>query len=202
MKLIHKLCAAALLFLAALPAIFGGVETYPFDPVHSMVALKIRHVVSRVPGQFTKVAGTIHYDRENPTQSSVQATIEANSLSTNAEKRDNHVKSDAFLDVARFPTITFVSRGEWKKTGPDAYEVPGDLTMHGITHPVALQVSLLGFGTTPAGKHLAGWEAKATVRKSEFGVNGPAVLSAALGDDVEVNINIEAILDVPKENHE
>lgn len=169
----------------------AAVETYVIDPVHSSVGFKIRHFVSKVPGTFTKVTGTLSIDRENLENSSVEATIDVNSISTANEKRDAHLKSPDFFDTEKFSTSTFRSK-RWKKTGEDTYDVTGDFTLHGVTKEVVLKITSLGFGPGARGALLSGWEGTTTLKKSEFGVAGPAMLSAALGDDVTVVIAIEA----------
>jgi polyisoprenoid-binding protein YceI len=193
MKLASKILALAAMALALASAASAAVETYTIDPVHSHVGFAVRHFVSRVPGQFTQFSGTIVVDRDNLENSSVDAVIEVGSVSTNNEKRDGHLKSPDFFDAANFGTITFKSRS-WKKTGDGTYAVTGDLTIRGTTKEVVLDVTLLGFGPGAMGAQLSGWEASTTLKRKDFGVNGPAMLGTALGDEVAVSISIEADL--------
>ena len=167
------------------------VETYKIDSVHSSVGFSLRHLVSKFSSSFTKVSGTIAYDAAAPEKSTVEATVEIGSVSTANEKRDTHIKSADFFDAAKFPSASFKSTA-WKKTGTDTYAVSGDLTIKDVTKPVVLKVVLLGAGPGMGGATLSGWEATLTIKKSEFGVTGPAMLSKALGDDVALTINIEA----------
>ncbi|HVT72481.1 MAG TPA: YceI family protein [Lacunisphaera sp.] len=176
-------------FIAA--SLSAATETYTIDPVHSSIGFTVRHFVSKVPGVFTKVSGAITVDRDNLEKSSVEATIDAASFDTQNEKRNAHVKSDAFLDVAKFPLITFKSKS-WKKTGEDSFAVTGDLTIHGVTREVVLDTKLLGFGEGMAGIQLSGWEVTTILKKSDFGVDGPAMLAKVVGDEVAVHITIEA----------
>lgn len=169
----------------------AATETYTIDPVHSSVVFSIRHFVSKVPGKFTKVSGAITVDRENLENSSAEATIETASLNTENQKRDDHVRSADFLDAAKFPTMKFKSTS-WKKIGNDMFDVTGDLTIKDVTKPVTLKVTLLGFGPGMGGTQLSGWEASTKINKKEFHVVDPPMLDAALGDDVEITINIEA----------
>ena len=171
----------------------AAVETYAIDPVHSSVAFSIRHFVSKVPGSFTKFSGTIIVDRANLEKSSVEATIDVASVSTANEKRDAHLKSPDFFDTAKFGTATFKSKS-WKKTGEDSYDITGDLTLHGVTKEIVLKTKLLAFGPGMQGAQLSGWEATTTLNKTDFGVNGPAMLGKALGDDVTITVGIEADL--------
>jgi polyisoprenoid-binding protein YceI len=181
---------ASAVILAAVNFASAAVETYVIDPVHSSVGFSIRHFVSKVPGSFTKVNGTITVDRDNLEKSSVEAVIDVDSVSTANEKRDTHLKSPDFFDVSKFATSTFKSTS-WKKTGEDTYDVTGDLTLHGVTKPVVLQMTLLGFGPGQRGQ-LSGWEGTTKLKKSDFGVSGPAMLSKALGDEVTLHISVEA----------
>jgi polyisoprenoid-binding protein YceI len=183
--------------LAALAAAFVSVasaapETYTIDPVHSSVGFTIRHLVSKVPGKFTKFSGTVTVDKDNPANNTIDATIDTTSFSTENEKRDNHVRSSDFLDAAKFPTIKFKSTS-WKKTGDDTYDVTGDLTIKDVTKPVTLKVASLGFGPgMMPGQVVSGWEATTTIDKKQFHVIDPPMLDAALGDDVNIIINVEA----------
>jgi len=174
----------------------AAVETYKIDPVHSSVAFSIRHFVSKVPGRFTKFSGTIVVDRDNLENSSVSAAIDVGSVTTDNDKRDAHLKTPDFFDAATYTTITFKSKS-WKKTGDGTFDVTGDLTIKGVTKEVVLSVSLLGFGPGPRGATLSGWEASTALKKSDYGVNGPAMLGKALGDDVAVSISVEGDLQAP-----
>jgi len=191
MKLHSRLFASSLLSLAFAAAASAAVENYTIDPVHSSVAFNIRHFVSKVPGKFNKFSGTITVDRDNLEKSSAEATIDVGSLDTDNTKRDDHVRGPDFFDVAKYPTMTFKSTS-WKKTGENTFDVTGDLTIKDVTKPVVLKVTSLGFGPGMQGKQLSGWEATTTIDKKEFNVKDPAMLDAALGDDVTITINIEA----------
>ena len=175
------------------PSLASTVETYVIDSVHSSVSFTIRHFVSKVTGRFVKFAGTITVVRGHLERSAIDATIDVDSIHTADEKRDAHLKSPDFFDAAQFGTITFKSTS-WKKAGDDAFDVAGNLTLHGVTKPVTLKVTLLGFGPGMQGAQLSGWEAATTIRKADFGLTGPAFLGAALGNDVQISLAIEAVL--------
>lgn len=181
----------AALATALIQTASAAVETYKIDPVHSSVGFSIRHFVSKVPGTFTKFSGTITVDRADLEKSSVEATVEVTSINTANEKRDGHLQSPDFFDTAKFSTASFKSKS-WKKTGEDAFDVTGDLTLHGVTKTVVLKTKLLAFGEGMKGAKLSGWEITAVINKSDFGVNGPAMLGKALGDEVTLNIAVEA----------
>ena len=187
-----KRLIAALALLSLAVASRAEVETYTIDPVHSSTGFSLRHILSKFTSSFTKTTGTITVDRENLEKSSVEATVAVASVSTANEKRDGHILSADFLDGAKFPNATFKSKS-WKKTGENTFEVAGDLTIKDVTKEVTLHVTLNGFapGMKP-GTTVSGWEATTVIKKSEFGVAGPAMLSKALGDDVTLNISIEA----------
>ena len=193
MKLHSKFLSLAVLATGVASVASAAVENYTIDPVHSSVAFSIRHFVSKVPGSFTKFAGTVTVDRDNLANSSVEATIDVGSVSTASDARDKHLKSPDFFDAAKFATIAFKSKA-WKATGESTFDVTGDLTIHGVTKEVVLKVTSLGFGSGMQGAQLSGWEAVTTIKKSDFGVTGPAMLSAAVGDDVAITIGIEADL--------
>jgi polyisoprenoid-binding protein YceI len=184
------LASAAFVALTAASA-RAAVETYEIDPSHSSVGFSIRHFVSKVPGRFTKFAGSITVDRDNLEKSSVNARIEIASVDTAEPDRDTHLKSPDFFDAAKHPAMTFASTA-WKKTGTDTFDVTGDLTIKGIKKPVVLKVTLLGFGPGMGGAQLSGWEGTTTIKKSDFDLKGPAMLGAVLGDDVTITIAVEA----------
>lgn len=188
MKRLLPLLAALALFASAR----AEVETYNIDPVHSSSGFRVRHMLSKFSSSFTKTTGTITVDRANLEKSSVDATVEIASISTSNPDRDKHLQSPDFFDAAKFPVMTFKSKA-WKKTGADTFDVTGDLTIHGVTKETVLKVTSLGFGPgMKPGSQLSGWEATTVLKKSDFGVNGPAMLGKVLGDDVTVNISIEA----------
>jgi len=186
-----------LLFLFATLAFtsvaLATVETYKIDPVHSSINFSIRHFVGKVQGRFTQFTGTITVDRDNLENSSVEATIDVASVNTENDKRDAHLKTPDFFDAEKFSTIAFKSES-WEKTGDDTYDVTGDLTIKGIIKEIVLKVKLLGFGPGMNGAQLSGWEVSTTLNKADFGVNGPALLGKALGNDVAVTIDVEADL--------
>ena len=194
MKNTTRLLFLASLALGLLAPARAATETYSIDPVHSTVQFSLRHIISRFTGSFTKVSGTILVDRANLENSSVEAVIDVASLNTANDKRNADLSGPSYFDLAKYTTMTFKSTA-WKKTGDDTFDVTGDLTIKGVTKPVVLKVKLLGFspGMRP-GTNLSGWEVSTTIQKADFGVTGPAMLGKALGDEVTVNIGVEADL--------
>lgn len=187
MKRILSLVAALVLISVSR----AEVVTYQIDPVHSSVGFTLRHLVSNFSSSFTKVSGSIAFDAAAPGKSSVDATVEIASVSTASEKRDNHIKSPDFFDAVTFPNATFKSKS-WVKSGENTFDVTGDLTIKDVTKEVVLKAVLLATAPGRGGSVLTGWEVTTTIKKSEFGVAGPAMLSATLGDEVAIKISIEA----------
>ncbi len=187
-----KRLLALLALLGLVASSQAAVEVYKIDQTHSAINYSLRHILSKYTSSFTKLSGDITVDRENLENSSVTATIDVAALTTDSEGRDKHIKSPDFFDVAKFPTATFKSKS-WKKTGENTFDITGDLTIKDITKEVVLKTTLLGFGPgMRPGTLLSGWEATTTIKKSEFGLAGPAMLQKALGDEVAITINIEA----------
>jgi polyisoprenoid-binding protein YceI len=170
----------------------AAVEVYKIDATHSSINYSLRHILSKYTSSFTKLSGDITVDRDNLENSSVTATIDVANLTTDSEGRDKHIKSPDFFDTAKFPSATFKSKS-WKKTGENTFDVTGDLTIKDVTKEVVLKTTLLGFGPgMRPGTLLSGWEATTTIKKSDFGLAGPAMVQKALGDEVAITINIEA----------
>lgn len=190
MKLRTSLLAAT--FAAGLVSTASAaVEAYKIDATHSNIQFSLRHLVSKFTGSFSTVAGTINVDRDNLEKSTVEATVDVGSVNTADDKRNGHLKSPDFFDAAKFPAMSFKSTA-WKKTGDDAFDVAGNLTIKDVTKPVVLKVKLLGFGAGMGGSTVSGWEVTGAIKKSDFGLAGPAMLGKVLGDEVAINIGIEA----------
>src|SRR5213596_40643 len=128
--------------IAALSPAASANETYKFDPSGSTIGFSVHQFLGTTHGKFTKFNGKIEIDRERPENSSVTAQIDVRSIDTRIKKRDDHLRSEEFFNVARFPQIAFKSRSV-KQTGPQSGDILGDLTMHGVTKPVTLHVKLL-----------------------------------------------------------
>jgi len=168
--------------------------TYSIDTVHSNVGFKIRHLVSKTGGEFTDFDGTIVADFGNLDASGVEFTIQASSIDTKNEKRDGHLRSKDFFDVEKYPEITFKSSKITKIDG-DSYAVTGTLTMHGVSKEITLSVDFLGEMKAMGGIR-AGYELTTTLNREDFGISWNSPLDAGgfvLGDDVEININLEVI---------
>lgn len=169
----------------------GAVEVYTIDPARSSVTFSIRNFFRNVPGKFGRFSGTIHVEAADVTQSSAEAVIEVASIDTGNQKRDTHLRSADFFDVAPFPVIRFKSTA-WKSTGERTVDITGDLTMKDVTKQVVLKVSWSGITAGTAENQRLRYDAKTTINKKEFNVKDPPLLGAALGDEVAVTLRIEA----------
>jgi len=178
-----------------IPGYIAG--TWAIDPVHSEVGFTARHFgVSKVKGRFDKFEGTF-VTGEDPLASSVTATIDATSINTNQEQRDAHIRSADFFHVEEHPTFTFTSTGIKDEGGE--YLLEGDLTIRGVTKPVALKLELNGFGPDPYGGTRAGFTASGDINRSDFGVsfNGPipgVPGGVIVSEKIGLTLEIEGVL--------
>ena len=168
--------------------------TWKIDPAHSAAEFSIRHMgLSNVHGRFGGVSGSITLDPADLTKSSVKATVDVTSVDTGVTPRDTHLKSPDFFDVAKYPTMTFVSKSV-AKSG-DGYAITGDLTMHGVTKQVVLAMDPSKEQTGMDGKLHRGFDATTTIHRQDFGLVWSGTLKSGdsvLGDDVKVTLEVEA----------
>ena len=192
MKKVRTVLATAVLAVAS-PALAG--ETYAVDASHASVSFQIRHFMSQVTGRFNSFEGSISIDRENPAASSVQFSIKAESIDTGDEKRDEHLRSADFFDVASHPGITFESTSV-KAVGDDSSEVTGNFTMHGVTKTVTLPVKVLGEMKDPWGNQRIGFEVATSLNRKDYGISWNKALDSGgfiLGEEVKISINLQAV---------
>lgn len=171
--------------------------TWNIDPVHTTVEFKVRHMmITNVKGQFTGVTGVLTLDEQDVTESHVEASIDAASINTREADRDNHLKSADFLDVEKFPTLTFSSSRVIRK-GDGELEVDGDLTIHGVTRKVVFAVEgPTAPGKDPWGNIRIGWTATTKIKRGDFGLTWNAALETGgilVGDDVTMTFDVEAV---------
>jgi len=179
--------------LAVVPSAWAA-ETYQLDKAHTTVGFQVRHIFTMLGGKFQEFSGTIQIDRAKPEASSVEFTIQADSIFTNEPKRDAHLKSPDFFDVARYPTITFTSSSV-KPAGKDSWLVTGTLTMRGVTKQVTLPVTFLGEGKDPWGNDKMGFETSTTLNRQDYGISWNKTLDQGgvlVGDEVKVQVSVEA----------
>ena len=181
--------SALLISIISIPTLYA--ETYKIDSEHSQIAFNVRHLVSRANGVFNEFSGQIQFDPAKPEQIQVEATIAVSSVDTDNEKRDEHLRSPDFFDAKSFPYIMFKSTGA--KVQDDLVHVTGDFTMHGVTKSIVLPVTVLGTGTNPWSKKAqVGMSAQTVLSRSEYGVNSWTDVASILGDEVEINLMVQA----------
>lgn len=181
----------ALAVLVALP-VQAATETYNIDATHSFANFSIRHVVSKASGTFNDVTGVITLDPANLNTASVRASINVSSVNTGFGKRDEHIKADKYLDVAKYTQIQFESTKITASSQTQAV-MQGKLTMHGVTKLVDIPVKVLGYGSDPWGGQRAGFEGHITLKASDYGFGWATGPNAPVGDDIEVTLLIEGI---------
>lgn len=173
----------------------ASATTWELDTAHSGVEFSVRHMmVSTVKGRFEKIKGTVELDEKDVTKSTLEVTIDLGSVNTNEPKRDGHLKSPDFFDVAKFPTATFKST-KVQKAGKNKLKVTGALSLHGVTQPVVLEVEgptdafKTPFGTTVRGVHATG-----KIDRKDFEIGWNKVLDnggVMVGNEVSLELNAE-----------
>jgi polyisoprenoid-binding protein YceI len=193
-----KKLLATLLVVAPVLAL-GETATWSVDPSHSTVGFSVRHlVISNVKGEFGKYVGKVQLDDRDVARSSVEASIDVGSIDTRSADRDGHLKSPDFFDVAKYPTITFKST-KVAKAGKDRLRVTGDLTLHGVTRPLTLDVSTGPEVKGLYGETRRGYAATAKIDRKDFGLVWNKLVEAgpAIGDEVTLTLELEAVKDAP-----
>lgn len=170
--------------------------TWQLDPAHSSIGFAVRHlVVSKVRGRFTDWNGDVTFDPDAPQRSSVDVRIQAASITTAEPQRDAHLRSADFFDVEVYPELTFKSR-EVHTIGDGKLRIIGPLTLHGVTRDVSLEAEYLGRTKDPWGGERAGFSARTSIDRRDFGLNFNQVLETGgvlVGDRVDVQIDIQAV---------
>jgi polyisoprenoid-binding protein YceI len=193
--------SAGLVALCALPAP-AATSVWQIDPAHSAAQFSIRHLaISTVRGGFSNVKGTVNFDDADVTKSSVNVTIDVNTVDTREPDRDKDLRSDRFFDVAHYPSMTFQSK-KVEQAGEGKLKVTGDLTIHGVTKEVVLEVE----GPTaavkdPWGHERAAASATTKINRQDFGVKWNAKMDnggVVLGDDVAITLDVEMVKQAPK----
>jgi polyisoprenoid-binding protein YceI len=177
--------------LALTAAAAAQAATWQIDPNHSSAQFSVRHLgVSTVRGAFTKVSGSAKHDPTDPSKTSLDASIDASSVDTRVEMRDNDLRSPNFLEVQKYPTITFHSK-QTKAAGAGKLQITGDLTIHGVTKEVVLDVDGPSAPIKdPWGNQRIGASAATKINRKDFGVNGA---SGVVGDEITITIDAELI---------
>jgi polyisoprenoid-binding protein YceI len=184
-----------LIILCALTMLVGSavaqVQTWNIDPNHTAAQFSVRHMgISTVRGAFTKVSGTAQYDPSNPSKTAVDATIESASVDTRVSMRDDDLRSANYFDAAKYPTITFKSKSV-EAAGAGKLKITGDLTIHGTTKQVVLDVDgPSAAANDPRGNAHVGASASTTIKRSDFGVGSA---NPMIGDEITITIDIELV---------
>ena len=176
------------------PASLTG--SYTIDPTHSRIGFVARHaMVTKVRGSFNEFDGSGYFDAANPANSKLQVSINAASIDTRNADRDAHLRSNDFFDMETYPEITFVSTGV-EQAGEDSYRVTGDLTIKGVTRPVAVEFEYTGSAVDPYGNQRIGLEGTTSVNRKDWGVNWNAALEAGgvlVSESVTLEFDVSAI---------
>lgn len=186
-KIITSVALLALMTIA-------NAQTWQLDKSHSSVKFSVTHMmVSETEGNFKSFTGNVSAQKEDFSDLNADFSIQVNSINTDDEKRDGHLKSPDFFDAEKYPTITFKSTS-FKKADEKTYKLAGQLTMHGVTKPVTFDVKYNGTAKDPYGNTKAGFRASTVVKRSDYNISWNKVLDTggfALSDDVQVFVNIE-----------
>jgi polyisoprenoid-binding protein YceI len=165
------------------------------DPVHTNVEFVARHLLSKVRGRFSTFSGNLTI-AEDPAQSSAEVTIDAASLETGSPDRDAHLRSPDFLDVERFPSLSFRSTAVRSADEPGHYLVDGDLTIRDVTRPVTLEAEYHGWSDDPWGGQRAGFSATTEIERADFGAAWNVVVETGrllVGKTVRIELEVEAV---------
>lgn len=186
---------ALLLAAGLLTPALAAAKSYKVDADHTTVGFRVRHLFSYIEGRFTQFEGQISFDPQAPEKTVVKGAINVSSIDTAVAKRDQHLRSKDFFDVAKYPTIVFTSE---KVTDIDKKamkaKLHGKLEIHGVAKEVVLDVAFLGEGTDPWGNKKAGFSARGKIKRKEFGLGWNQVLETGallVGEEVELRIDAE-----------
>lgn len=171
-----------------------AITTWKLDPAHTDITFAVKHMmIATVRGRFSGVEGTLTGDPNDLANAKVEVKIDASTIDTRQEQRDDHLRSADFFEVEKFPEITFVSRQVTPKGG-DAYEVVGDLTIRGVTQPITLDATFNGRGKDPWGNEKIGFSAEGRLNRKDFGLTWNAPLEAGgflVSDEVRITIDAQ-----------
>ena len=173
-----------------------ATTTWTIDPAHSNVEFSVRHLmISTVKGRFAQIAGTVILDEAHPAASSAEISVAVASIDTRESQRDAHLRSADFFEADKYPTITFRSSAVQNVTA-DGFTLAGELTIHGVTRPVVLDVVSEGRGKDPWGGERAGYSATTRIKRSEFGLTWNQLLETgglAVSDEVKITLDVELV---------
>lgn len=194
MKILKTLLLAAALSATAAVATPALAADYVIDTegAHAFIQFRVKHLgYSWLYGRFNDFSGEFTYDKKNPEKNSISITLDTASVDTNHAERDKHIRSDDFLNVKKFPQAKFVSTG-YKPTGDHKAQVTGNLTLHGVTKPITVDVTHMGGGEDPWGGYRDGFEGRVTIKPEEFGIAMAEKLGPASAE-VEMMLSVEGV---------
>lgn len=172
------------------------MTTYKIDPAHSEIAFKVKHMmIATVSGNFTQFDATLQTEAPDFNNATISFEADVNSINTNNEQRDGHLKSEDFFAAEKFPKLTFVSKS-FTKEDEEEYKLVGDLTIRGVTKTVELAVEYGGTMTDPYGQIKAGFDISGKINRKEFGLSWGVVTEAGgvvVSDDVKLNLSIQMV---------
>lgn len=200
MKNLRSYLLAALvlaMFFSVSNSSFAQDGEYTIDPAHSQIIFKVKHLaISNVTGRFDLFEGTYNFDEENIDNSSVQTKIVASSINTNEQDRDDHLKSKDFLDVEKYPNITFKSTAV-KKGNDSNFQIIGDLSIHGVTKEVTLDATYEGhLASDPRGNERTAFVANGKINRKDFGMTWNKALELGglvVGDEINITLEVQGI---------
>lgn len=181
---------------AAVAAAPVQAAEYQVDAAHTNVGFRVRHVFTKLPGQFREFSGSFTFDPKTPGASRGTFTARTASISTNEEKRDAHLRSEDFFWAEKYPELTLEIRGLKAGGGEGRYRADALLTIRGVAKPVSLDVEYLGAGKTPWGSSVASFEARARINRKEFGLTWNKALETGgvlVGEEVELLLDVEGV---------
>ncbi len=191
-KRIAGVMAAVVLGAAAHGQVQAADYAIDKQGAHAFVQFRVKHLgYSWLYGRFNNFDGSFTFDEKDPSKNKVEVTIDMASIDSNHAERDKHLRSDDFLNTAKFPEATFVSTA-YKATGENTAELTGNLTLHGVTKPVTLDVEHIGMGKDPWGGFRTGFEGRATIKPDEWGIAMVKSLGPA-SEEVELFLSVEGI---------
>ncbi|MEV1083519.1 YceI family protein [Streptomyces sp. NPDC050211] len=181
---------------AATPDLAALTGDYTIDPSHSAIGFVARHaMVTNVKGKFLDFTGSLHLDGSDPTQSTASIDVKMDSVDTGSADRDGHLKSADFFKIEEFPTMTFRST-KAEALGDEDYRITGDLSILGVTKPLTIDLEFNGAAKDPFGNERVGFEGKAEIKRSEWGLTWNAALETGgvlVSDKIKLNFDISAI---------
>jgi polyisoprenoid-binding protein YceI len=182
------------IIVLGLPAIISSLayaaETYILDPMHTSIVFRVKHLgVTYVYGRFNGPTGSFVFDETSPSKSTIEMQAETKNVDTAVEKRDTHLKSPDFFNAGEYPLVSFKSKSV-KKISENTYEVSGDLTLLGKTHPITVDVHATGAKKDPWGGFRRGFETSFAIRRSEFGMD---FMMDGVSDEVNLTVSVEGI---------